>query len=90
MGGASQTSFDLDSRAISERHILRNCTHPMTPMAMADTPITPASISPSISTSAAMTIKNATTGLRKMSAAISEATVQYRIQFIQLTDIRAG
>jgi hypothetical protein len=59
-------------------------------MAMADTPVTPASISPSIRTSTAMTIKNATTGLRRMSAAITEVTVQYRIQFIQLTGVRTG
>src|ERR1700741_3923053 len=37
MRGASHSSFDPDSCVISERHILRNCTHPTAPMAMADT-----------------------------------------------------
>jgi hypothetical protein len=85
IGGASHSSSDSDSCTISERHILRNCTHPTEPMAMANTPVTPASISPSISISPAMTAKSATMGLRRMSPAITEATIQYRIRFIQLT-----
>jgi hypothetical protein len=40
--------------------------HPPTaPIAMADTSVTPASISPSISISAAMTAKNASTGFSR-------------------------
>ena len=38
---------------------------------MANTPVTPVSISPSISISAAMTVKSATMGLKRMSPAIT-------------------
>ena len=43
MGGASPST--PTARVVSERHILRNCTHPMAPMTTADTAVTPASIS---------------------------------------------
>ena len=76
MGGASPTSFDPDRCAISARNILRNCTHQIAPMATADTPVTPASISPSIRTSAAMTIKNAATGLSRMRAETDDTAAQ--------------
>jgi hypothetical protein len=65
--GAPHTSFASDNCAISERHILRNCTDPTAPIVMADTPVTPAAISPSMRASAATTAKNATMGLRIMS-----------------------
>jgi hypothetical protein len=52
-------------------------------MAMADTSIASASISPSISISAAMTIMNATIGLRRMSAvATDQATQAQRLRIV--------
>ena len=67
-----------DSCAVSERHILWNCTHPTAPMAMADTPVTPASTIPSTSTSAAMMIKNVTTGLTRRTPATTDQATQVR------------
>jgi hypothetical protein len=65
MGGARHNFFDPDCRAVSERNILRNSAHPTAPMVMADTPVTPASINPSMTTSNAITIENASTGLTR-------------------------
>jgi hypothetical protein len=77
--GAPHTSFASDNCAISERHILRNCTDPTAPIVMADTPVTPAAISPSMRASAATTAKNATMGLRRMSVAMADPAAQFRI-----------
>jgi hypothetical protein len=55
---------------------------PTAPMAMADTPVTPASIRPSISISNARTMKSATAGLRRMSAVVADTTTQIRALFI--------